>query len=99
DPVRALASVVSLMGTIQWGRSEHPFKSESFEFVTNPELTAARFNAVIDQLESGALPRERLFNMQYREMTSNTLEVIEDMYRYFGLTLSAEGRGAMERYL
>jgi hypothetical protein len=99
DPVRALASVVDLMGTIQWGRCDHPFKNASYEFVTNPEITAARFNAVIDQLESGALPKERLFSMQFRELTTHTMKVIEDMYRYFGLTLSEEGRSAMERYV
>ena len=50
DPIRALSSTVSLLGTIQWGRSDHPFKGGSFEYVLDPVYSAARFNAVIEKL-------------------------------------------------
>ena len=31
DPVRALASTISIIGHVQWGRSDHPFKGGLFE--------------------------------------------------------------------
>ena len=99
DPVRALASMHSLIGTIQWGRSDHPFKGGSFEYVTNPQLSAARLNAAIDQLESGVVPPGQMFNLLYVDLVTNTMRVLESMYDHFGIALTAEGRQAMANYL
>jgi Sulfotransferase family len=98
DPVRALASTISLIGTVQWGRSDHPFKGGSFEFVTDPVYSAQRFNAVIDQLDNG-VPPGQMYHLLYQDMVGDTLSVIEAMYRHFGITLSEAGRRGMAKYL
>jgi Sulfotransferase family len=99
DPTRALASTVNLLGTVQWGRTDHPFQFGAFEYVTDPNLSAGRFNAVIDQIESGAFRRERLHNMLYADLVSEPSGTIEKMYEALGMELSPAGRAAMQAYI
>jgi Sulfotransferase family len=99
DPVRALASTISLIGVIQWGRSDHPFKGGSFEFVTDPVYSAQRFNAVIDNLEAGVVPPKQMHHVLYQDLVADTMPQIEAMYRHFGIVLSEQGRRGMAKYL
>lgn len=99
DPVRAMASTISLLGTVQWGRSDRPFQNGAFEYISDPEFSARRFEAAIDQIESGTVPRERVYHLSYSELVGDTMQALENMYLYFDMTLSLEGRAAMERYL
>jgi Sulfotransferase family len=99
DPVRALASLVSIIGTIQWGRSDHPFSGISLEYMTNPEVSAARFNAVIDQLEAGVLPAKQISNVLFKDLVGDTVGTVERMYEHFGIELTPEGRAAMTKYM
>lgn len=99
DPVRALASLVSTAGSIQWGRSDHPGKDGAFDYMTDPALSAARFNAVIDQLEAGLIPKDRIFNPLFTELTADPIGTVEAMYAHFGMHLSDEGRAAMVEYM
>ena len=99
DPVRALASMISLVGTVQWGRSDQPFKGGSFEYLTDANFSASRLNAVIDALESGVVPEKQMHHMLYRDLVGGTMDAIEGMYRHFGIVLSDTGRRGMEDYL
>jgi Sulfotransferase family len=99
DPVRALASTISLIGTIQWGRSDYPFKGGSFEYVTDPAYSARRLTAVIDQLEAGVVPPRQFCNVLYKDLVGDSMQVLEGMYRHFGITLSERGRRGMAKYL
>ena len=99
DPVRSLASLVSIIGTVQWGRSDHPFKYGSQEYMTDPNLSAAVFNGVIDQLEAGVFPPQQIYHMLYRDLVADTMGTIDAMYRHFGIPFSAEGRSAIKKYL
>jgi Sulfotransferase family len=99
DPTRALASAVSLLGTVQWGRTDHPFQFGAFEYVTNPDLTAGRFNAVIDQIDAGEIPKDRLYHVLYSDLVDDPVAAIAAMYDAFGLDLTVEGRTAMQAYV
>jgi Sulfotransferase family len=99
DPIRALASTVSLLGTVQWGRTDRPFQYGAFEYVTDPDLSAQRFNAAIDQLESGAVPADRIHNLLYADLVADPVEAISSMYSDLGMELTAEGRAGMQRYM
>ena len=99
DPVRALASMVSLVGTIQWCSSDHPFNAGSFEFVTDPQYSAQRINGVIDQLEAGVVPPRQMFHLLYKDLVGDTMSMLEAMYRHCGIPLSEEGRRGMAKYL
>jgi hypothetical protein len=99
DPIKSQASATNLIGTIQWGRSDHPFKGDSWDYIVDPAFAASRLNHVIDQLESGVVPKERIFHIQYADLTGNPIEKMKAMYRHFDLPLSAQGLAGMERYV
>jgi hypothetical protein len=99
DPIRAQASTINIVGTLQWGRSDHPFKGGSFEMVTNPDLGGARLSAVIDKLEAGVVPPKQFFNLLYQDLVGDTMGTITALYDHFGIPLSDEGRRGMEKYL
>jgi hypothetical protein len=99
DPTRALASAVSLLGTVQWGRTDHPFQFGAFDYVTNPDLSASRFNAVIDQIDAGAIPKDRLYHVFYADLIEDPIAAISAMYGAFGLELTEAGRAGMQDYI
>ncbi len=99
DPVRSLASLVSIIGTLQWSGSDHPFKGGSLAYMTDPNFSAGRFNAMIDRIDSGAVPAGQICNLLYRDLVSDTIGTVEDIYRHFGIPLSATSRAAMAQYL
>ena len=99
DPVRALASMISMCGTCQWGRSDHPFKGGSWEYLTDAKFSAMRLNAVIDVLESGVVPERQFHHMRYRDLVGDTMAAVEGMYRHFGIPLSDVGREGIAHYL
>ena len=99
DPVRALASTVSLVGTAHWGRSDHVFKNGAYAFVTDPMYSAQRLDNVIEQIESGSVAPKQIYNLLYKNLVGNTIATLEAMYRHFGIILSNEGRAGMQRYL
>jgi hypothetical protein len=99
DPIKSQASATNLIGTIQWGRSDHPFKGDSWDYIVDPAFAARRLNHVIDQLESGEVPKERIFHVQYAELTGKPIETVKAMYVHFGLPLSTRGLAGMEQYV
>jgi hypothetical protein len=99
DPVRALASTISLIGHVQWGRCDHAFKGGSFEYIVDPVYSAQRFGTVIDNLEAGAVPKQQMYHMLYKDLVGDTMTQIEAMYKHFGIELSERGRAGMTKYL
>lgn len=99
DPVRALASGISAIGTLQWTGSDHLFKAGSLEWISNPRVSAARFDAVIEQLKAGLVPQGQIYHMLYKDLVGNTMGTVESMYRHFGFSLSAAGKRGMTQYL
>lgn len=98
DPIKAQASVTNLLGTLFWMRSDKPFDATAFESLLTPEATGARLSHVIDQIESGAVPRERMFNFQYRDLIEQPLEAVAQLYRQAGLELTPRARERMAAY-
>ena len=99
DPVKALSSVVSLIGTLHWMRSDEPFLGDSQAQFTNSDLSAGMMSQPIKWLEEGALPRESLCNVRYQDFVGDPMGTIEGIYEAFGLEMTDEGRTAMQRYM
>jgi hypothetical protein len=99
DPTRALASLVSIIGTIHWGRSDYPFNTGSLEYMTDPNISAGRFGAVINQIEKGVIPTDQIYNLLFKDLVADVIGTIEDMYRHFGIELTEQGRMAMAQYM
>lgn len=99
DPVRAFASVVSLIGTMQWGRCDQPFKGASFQYATDPALSASRLDRAIDQLQAGVVPPGQIYHMLYQDLVADPVKTVRAMYRHFGMTFTAAGELGLEKYL
>jgi hypothetical protein len=99
DPVRALASLVSIVGTIQWGRSDHPFSAVSLAYMTDPYLAGGRFDAIAAGLDAGSVPERQIFHVLFRDLVADPVGQADAMYAHFGLEMTAEGREALVRYM
>jgi len=99
DPVKALGSLVSTVGTLMWCRTDHPFIGDSLMAFTSADASAAMVSQPIEWLETGVIPRKQLFNMQYADFLKDPLAGVADMYAYFNIEMTNEGRQAMQKYL
>jgi hypothetical protein len=99
DPVKAMSSGVSLMGTLTYMRSDHPFLGNTFEQMLNSEMTAGMVGQPIAWLQDGTLPEGRLCNVQYADFVKSPVDVIRAIYTQFGAELTDEAAGAMQRYM
>ena len=99
DPVRATTSFINMLGTMHWSNSDTPLGGGSLEVFRNPHLMAGLFTHVIGQLESGAIPADRLCNIQYKDLVADPLGTIDAIHRHFDIPLSEAGRAGMQRYL
>jgi len=83
DPVRALASLVSTVGTIQWGRSDHPFSAVSLAYMTDPYLAAGRFDAVAQGLDASSVPEDQIFHLLFRDLVADPVGMADRFLRPF----------------
>jgi hypothetical protein len=99
DPVKALASVVDVVGTLFWMRTDTPFAGDSFGAYLNAEPVARNLERVIGWLEDGTLARERVCHVRYRDFATKPAAAIESVYQRFGLELTGAAMDAMLGYL
>lgn len=99
DPVKALASVVDLAGTLMWVRSDHPFLGDTMKQYTSADGVAMMLERAMSWLDDGTVPRERLCNIQYHDFLRDPVACAEHIYDFFGWELTPEGRGAMAGYM
>lgn len=99
DPIVAQASVTNLLGTLYWMRSSQPFDAGAFENLMTPEAGAARLNGVVDLLETGAVPGERIHSFLYAQLVNQPLDALQALYREMGLELEPAALRSMQDYL
>jgi hypothetical protein len=98
DPVRAMASMINLVGTLQWARSDHPFKAGTYEYFLDASYAAQRLNKAIDQIKS-TIPVQQFYNILYRDLVRDPMGTVEGIYRHFDILLSEESRNAFKTYI
>lgn len=95
DPIKSLASLVDLVGTMNWARSDHPLKNGAFEQLTNAEMVNAMLCMPIRWMEDGVVPKDQLMNVQFLNFRADPMRTVEQIYSTFGLELTESGRAAM----
>jgi hypothetical protein len=98
DPVRAVASVVSLIGTLYWMRTDSPFVGDSLEMFTNADMAAGMMTLPIGWLEDGTVPRDRVHHVSYRDFVADPVASVEGIYRHFGIALTPHRRAVLQEY-
>lgn len=99
DPTKSVASTVSLIGTMLWTATDSPFKSPFLDQYMDPQGAAKRLTDVIDLIESGEIPKERVCNILYRDLIAEPVETAAKIHAYFGLPFSAESRETLDEYM
>jgi Sulfotransferase family len=99
DPIKTMSSVVSLIGTIYWSRSDKRMSDDALAQLTDPNGLANLFNTAIDQIESNQIPRDQITHVQYMEFIKDPLATVEKAYQDMGENLSSAGKAAMAKYI
>ena len=99
DPTKSVASTVSILGTMLWGQTDEPFKGNLLDQYMDPRGAAARLDSVIDLIEAGELPKDRIYNILYQDLVDDPVGTAEKIHRYFDLPFNAESRSVLEQYM
>jgi hypothetical protein len=99
DPTKSVASTVSLIGSMLWGQTDRPFKGAFLDQYMDPHGAAKRLTHVIDQMESGVMPKERVYSLLYRDLVANPVEAAAKVHAHFNLPFSAQSRAVLEDYM
>jgi len=99
DPVKALASVVDVCGTLFWMRSDDPFSGDSYGHFLSVEPVVQTLERVIDWLEDGTIPSERVQPVRYVEFFADPASQLEALYSGLDIPLLPESHQAMQDYL
>lgn len=99
DPLKALSSVVSLQGTLNWVRSDAPFLPGAHEKFLDSAIMGQALAAPIDLIENGIIPADRFGHVQYPALIADPLETIERLYRDLGFAFTDNARARLATYL
>lgn len=99
DPIKCVSSMVSLIGTLFWIRSDRPLSEQAIAQLTNPAGLASHFDRVMDQIDQGLIPQSQLRSVQYLDFVNDALDTVEKLYRGMGLELTGRAKDAMQRYM
>jgi hypothetical protein len=99
DPIKCLASMVSLVGTLFWIRSDKPLSEQAIAQLTNPAGMAGLFGHVIDQIEDGTIPERALHNVHYVDFVADPLQSVATLYGSLGIEFTARARESIQKYL
>jgi hypothetical protein len=98
DPIRAMASMVDMIGTMMSIRSDQKMVA-AYEQITDPVMTAATLSGPIDLIESGVIPKNQIFSIQYADLVRDSVGTVEKIYGYYGLDSTPETRKAISDYV
>jgi hypothetical protein len=99
DPTKSVASTVSLIGSMLWAGTDRPFQRTSLDQYMDPQGAAKRLNDVIDLVESGVIPKERVYSLLYRDLVDDPVGAAAKIHTYFRLPFGADSRKALEAYM
>jgi hypothetical protein len=99
DPVKALGSMVDMMGTIFWMRSDTIRMAGAMDYLTDPQVSAAALSGPIDLIEDGTIPQGQLCNVLYGDLVADPMGTVERIYATFGLDLEPRAREAIGRHI
>jgi hypothetical protein len=99
DPIVAQASVINLMGTLFWLRSDKPMEVSAFAGMLSPEAMAYTLNRSIDWLESGAIPKDQCFSSLYADLIQSPVEAVRKVYDRAGMEFTEAAALRIRDYL
>ena len=96
DPLKTLASSISLMGTLRWMRCNTADMSKA------PTLLAFGYAYIyqreIEERRQDLLPNRQFIDVQFQDIVRDPVATVGEVYRQLGWTLSNETRQRIDEY-
>jgi len=92
-------SVVNVMGTMFYWRTDHPFSGGVLDEWLLADGRVAVLNNLIGWIEDGTLKPGAFANVLYHDFMENPIETIQKAYKDMGLTASEDALARMQHYL
>jgi hypothetical protein len=99
DPVKATASVVDVSGTLYYMRSDDIRLNKPHGQFIDGNPAVATLQQVIDWMEDGTIPRDRIQPLSYLDFFAHPRGELERLYAGLGLPLADEARQSMLDYI
>lgn len=101
DPIVTADSVVSVMGTLYWLRTDDPWGDGSIEAwsLSAAEARATPWDDIIDMIEGGTLAKGNYANFQYANFMVDPIAEVRKIYADLELELSADVEQRMLEFL
>jgi len=99
DPIKTNASNISVIGTLAWMRSDRPIDAQAFEKLLAPEVMAQALDSIIDQLESGEVPNDRVHHVLYRDLLENPFNSISSIYKSLNFSMDQKTEKAIRQFI
>jgi hypothetical protein len=99
DPVKSLSSMISLVGTLAWIRSDQVLAEGTFREVTDAKVCADMLMKPVEAIEAGLLPAGRLHNVHYQDFVTDPLQTVAGIYSNFGIPFTPDRHAAIAGYI
>ena len=99
DPVKALASVVDVCGTLFWMRCDDPFSGDSYGHFLSADPVVANLERMIDWMETGTIPKDRIQPVRYLDFFADPEAELRALYDGLDIPLTPDALAAMQAYI
>lgn len=101
DPIASADSIVSVMGTLYWLRTDHPWGNGSIESASlaMAEDRARQWDVPMEMIRQGTLGAGEYADFHYARFIEDPGAAIRDIYRQLNMTLAPDVEQRMLDYL
>ena len=99
DPVKATASVIDVSGTLFYMRSDNTGANKPRGQFVDGKTTDRTLQNVIDWMEGGVIPRERIRAVPYLGFFADPDAQLENLYKGLNMPLPADAKQSMLDYI
>lgn len=85
DPIKTMASVTSLLGTLYWAKSDQPFDSSAFENLMLAPGLAAQLENVMALRNEGVISEDAITDVLYQQLVQDPITVLKRVYQRLDL--------------
>ena len=97
DPLKVMPSMVDLVATLQWQRCDHVDYNGIVQrlAIGYPYV----MNQMMEQRRSGAVPEERIIDVNYDDLVTDPVAAVTTLYDQLGTAISQDGQQRIRDYL
>jgi hypothetical protein len=99
DPVKASASVMDVSGTLYYMRSDNIRLNKKFGKSIDGNPAFKTFQNMIDWMENGTIPRDRIHPVAYLDFFADPDAALERLYSDMGSPLDRAAKASMLDYI